>query len=229
MNIQGFQKMTLLDFPGRVACTVFAGGCNLRCPFCHNGGLVKTPMEHGNMEDTVLEYLARRRGVLDGVCLTGGEPLLQPDLEAFLLRLRQMGYQIKLDTNGALPHRLGEILQKGLVDYVAMDVKSSPLGYAAATGSDLPTELFAESMALIRGSGIAYEFRTTAVKGIHVENDFCEIGKWLKAEDPYFIQAFVDSGNLLGMGCSAFSEEEMQALLAAVKPYLPKAVLRGQA
>ena len=106
MNIQGFQKMTLLDFPGRVACTVFTGGCNLRCPFCHNGGLVRTPMEHGNMTEVVFDYLSRRRGILDGVCLTGGEPLLQPDLKDFLLRLHEMGYLVKLDTNGALPKRL---------------------------------------------------------------------------------------------------------------------------
>lgn len=228
MNIQGFQKMTLLDFPGRVACTVFTGGCNLRCPFCHNGGLVRTPMEHGNMTQTVLEYLAQRRGILDGVCVTGGEPLLQPDITQFLLQVREMGYLVKLDTNGALPKRLGEVLAKGLVDYIAMDVKSSPRGYAKATGSDLSTDVFAESMELIRGSGIPYEFRTTAVKGIHEGNDFCEIGKWLKAEDPYFIQTFVDSGNLLGNGCSAFDEHEMQAILEAVKPYLPKATLRGR-
>lgn len=228
MNIQGFQKMTLLDFPGRVACTVFTGGCNLRCPFCHNGGLVRTPMEHGNMTDTVLDYLSRRRGILDGVCLTGGEPLLQPDLEDFLFRLHEMGFLIKLDTNGALPKRLSRVLDAGLVDYVAMDVKSSPEGYGRATGSDISPEVFAESMDLIRGSGIPYEFRTTAVKGIHEVNDFCEIGKWLRAEDPYFIQTFVDSGNLLGSGCSAFDEEEMQTILSAVKPYLPRAELRGQ-
>ena len=228
MNIQGFQKMTLLDFPGRVACTVFTGGCNLRCPFCHNGGLVRTPMEHGNMTDVVFDYLSRRRGILDGVCLTGGEPLLQPDLADFLSRLHEMGYLVKLDTNGALPKRLSEVLGAGLVNYVAMDVKSSPTGYARATGSDISPEVFAESMDLIRGSGIPYEFRTTAVKGIHEENDFCEIGKWLRAEDPYFIQTFVDSGNLLGTGCSAFDEGEMQSILAAVKPYLPRAALRGQ-
>ena len=228
MNIQGFQKMTLLDFPGRVACTVFTGGCNLRCPFCHNGGLVRTPMEHGNMTDAVLDYLSRRRGILDGVCLTGGEPLLQPDLEDFLFRLHEMGFLIKLDTNGALPKRLSRVLDAGLVDYVAMDVKSSPEGYGRATGSDISPEVFAESMDLIRGSGIPYEFRTTAVKGIHEVNDFCEIGKWLRAEDPYFIQTFVDSGNLLGSGCSAFDEEEMQTILSAVKPYLPRAELRGQ-
>ena len=228
MNIQGFQKMTLLDFPGRVACTVFTGGCNLRCPFCHNGGLVRTPMEHGNMTDTVLDYLSRRRGILDGVCLTGGEPLLQPDLEDFLFRLHEMGFLIKLDTNGALPKRLSWVLDAGLVDYVAMDVKSSPEGYGRATGSDISPEVFAESMDLIRRSGIPYEFRTTAVKGIHEVNDFCEIGKWLRAEDPYFIQTFVDSGNLLGSGCSAFDEEEMQTILLAVKPYLPRAELRGR-
>lgn len=228
MNIQGFQKMTLLDFSEKVACTVFTGGCNLRCPFCHNGGLVRTPMEYGNMTETVFDYLSQRRGILDGVCVTGGEPLLQPDIAEFLLRVREMGYLVKLDTNGALPKKLRSVLAEGLVDYVAMDVKSSPSGYAKATGSDLSTDVFAESMELIRESGISYEFRTTAVKGIHEVQDFCEIGKWLRAEDPYFIQTFVDSGNLLGNDCLAFDEDEMQAILEAVRLYLPKAKLRGR-
>ena len=128
MNIQGYQKLTLLDYPGKVACTVFTGGCNLRCPFCHNGDLVSHPMGYPNACDEVADYLARRRGLLDGVCVTGGEPLLQPDLKEFLKQLKAWGYPVKLDTNGTLPLRLREILKTGLVDYVAMDIKSSPAG-----------------------------------------------------------------------------------------------------
>lgn len=227
MNVQGFQKLTLLDFPGKVACTVFTGGCNLRCPFCHNAGLVRTPYEGESFEREVFDYLERRRGLLDGVCVTGGEPLLQPDLEAFLSRVKQMGYLVKLDTNGSLPERLGRLLSTGLVDRVAMDVKSSPEGYAKAIGCDVDLSKFFESVELLKSASVAYEFRTTAVKGIHTVSDFEAIGKWLAGDSPYFIQRFVDSGNLLGQGCQAFSEEEHVLLLAAVKPYLPNASLRG--
>ena len=229
MTIKGLAKLTLLDFPGRVACTIFTGGCNLRCPFCHNASLaVRSAEVDAIPEEELFSFLQKRRGILTGVCITGGEPLLNPDIDVLIEKIRSLGYAVKLDTNGALPKRLCEVLDAGLVDYVAMDVKSSPEGYGRATGSDISPEVFAESMDLIRRSGIPYEFRTTAVKGIHEVNDFCEIGKWLRAEDPYFIQTFVDSGNLLGSGCSAFDEEEMQTILLAVKPYLPRAELRGQ-
>ncbi len=227
MNIQGFQKMTLLDYPGKVACTVFTGGCNLLCPFCHNAGLVRTPNEGESFEDEVFAYLTRRRGLLDGICVTGGEPLLQPDLQDFLSRVKQMGYLVKLDTNGSLPERLARLLSTGLVDRVAMDIKSSPKGYAEAIGCNADFSRFAESVELIKASGIEYEFRTTAVKGIHTAEDFESIGKWLAGDSSYFIQRFVDSGNLLGQGCQAFSDEEHEALLAIVKPYLPNACLRG--
>lgn len=229
MNVQGFQKLTLLDFPGRVGCTVFTGGCNLRCPFCHNAGLVRNPVEGANQEQEVLKFLAGRRGLLDGVCITGGEPLLQPDLEQFIRRVKELGYLVKLDTNGALPERLEALLKTGLVDYVAMDVKSSPAGYALASGSEIEVSRFERSIRLLQSAGIAYEFRTTAVKGIHTVEDFSEIGRWLAGDSPYFIQTFVASDNLLGSGCEAFSQDETEALLNAVKPYLPAARLRGQA
>lgn len=228
MNIQGVQKLTLLDFPGQVACIVFTGGCNLRCPFCHNAGLVRTPLAEENQTATVLEYLSGRRGMLDGVCITGGEPLLQPDLLDFMQKVRDMGYRIKLDTNGLLPRRLAAVLESGLVDYVAMDVKSSPEGYAAAAGSEVDIAAIDESICLLRGSGVDHEFRTTAVKGIHTVADFEAIGRWLAGPQvKYFIQGFVDSGNLLGSDCAAFSQEEMAALLAAVRPFIPGAALRG--
>lgn len=227
MNIQGFQKLTLLDYPEKVACTVFTGGCNLLCPFCHNAGLVRTPNAGESFENEVFAYLTRRQGLLDGVCVTGGEPLLQPDLQEFLARVKQMGFLVKLDTNGSMPERLGSLLSTGLVDRVAMDIKSSPEGYAKAVGCNVDMARFCESIEVIRSAGIDYEFRTTAVKGIHTVEDFESIGKWLAGDSPYFIQRFVDSGNLLGEGCQAFSEEEHQALLAAVLPYLPNARLRG--
>ncbi len=227
MNIQGYQKLSLLDYPGRVACTVFTGGCNLRCPFCHNAGLVRTPMEHDGVQAEVLEYLGKRRGLLDGVCVTGGEPLLQPDLTEFVRQLKAMGYLVKLDTNGSLPRKLKEVLEGGMIDYVAMDIKGSPEHYARAIGADLDIAPFMESVELIKSSSVAHEFRTTAVKGIHTTDDFASIGKWLGATEAYYIQGFVDSGNLLGSGCEAFSEAEMQTLLQTVRPFIPGAALRG--
>lgn len=227
VNIQGFQKMTLLDYPGTIACTIFTGGCNLRCPFCHNAGLVRTPASVPNMEQDVLTYLAQRKGLLDGVCITGGEPLLQPDLAEFMTKVRAMGYRVKLDTNGSMPERLRHLLDSGLVDYVAMDVKNAPEHYTAASGSDIPAELFLQSILVLRESGIPHEFRTTAVKGIHTADDFRQIAQVLNGSDRYFIQRFVDSGNLLSDGWSAFSEDEMQQLLHIVREQIPGAEIRG--
>ena len=227
MNVQGYQKLTLLDYPGRTACTVFTGGCNLRCPFCHNAGLVRTPLAGPNLTDEVLGYLQKRRGILDGVCVTGGEPLLQPDLEHFLRQIKEMGYAVKLDTNGMLPERLRAILATKLVDYVAMDIKSSPDGYPAATGSDADVSAVSDSLSILRDSGIPYELRTTAVRGIHTEADFAAIGQWIGDVPAYFIQRFVDSGQLLGSGFDAFTPEEMERLLTTVRTYTPSAQLRG--
>jgi len=226
MNIQGYQKLTLLDFPGKVACTVFTGGCNLRCPFCHNGSLVRAPGAHENALEEVLAYLRKRRGLLDAVCISGGEPLLQPDLAAFILQLKEMGYLVKLDTNGALPQVLQPLLTAGLPDYVAMDVKSSPAGYPLATGIAADASAFLQSIELIRQSGIPHEFRTTVVKGIHKEQDLVAIARLL-GDETYFLQGFVDSGDLLGEGCAAFSPQEMQAMLDAVRIHTPRAALRG--
>ncbi|MBQ8431738.1 MAG: anaerobic ribonucleoside-triphosphate reductase activating protein [Clostridia bacterium] len=227
MNIQGYQKMTLLDFPGKVACTVFTGGCNLRCPFCHNAGLVRSPKEYDNLESEVLSYLSKRRGILDGVCVTGGEPLLQPDLGDFLKQVKEMGLAVKLDTNGSLPALLESLLATGWVDYVAMDVKSSPEGYSAAVGRPTDFAPFRESIRLLKESGIPHEFRTTAVKGIHTPEDFEKISREI-GDAAYFIQAFVDSGNLLGEGCTAFDREESLALLEQARTHTPRARLRGQ-
>ena len=228
MNIQGYQKMSLLDYPEHVACTVFTGGCNLHCPFCHNAGLVRTPVSEPNATEEVLRYLERRRGLLDGVCISGGEPLLQPDLETFLRQVKHLGYLVKLDTNGSLPRRLAALLSTGLVDYVAMDVKSSPAGYAAAVGGEVDMSVFEASVKQLLEGDIPHEFRTTAVKGIHTLQDFEEIGRWLKGAKRYYLQRFVDSGNLLGEGCGAFSDEEMAAILQVVRQYIPEARLRGQ-
>ena len=227
MNIQGFQKLTLLDYPGRTACTVFTGGCNLRCPFCHNADLVRTPIAGPNLTDEVLTYLMRRQGILDGVCITGGEPLLQPDLVDFIRQIKELGYAVKLDTNGALPDRLAALLDTDLVDYVAMDVKSSPAGYAAAAGVDTDWTVFDRSIRILQESGVPHEFRTTAVGGLHTPEDFAAIGRWLSGASAYYIQRFVDSGRLLGEGFSPFSIEEMERLLTVAREHIPTAQLRG--
>ncbi len=228
MNVQGYQKLTLLDFPERVACTVFTGGCNLRCPFCHNASLVLKPREGANLEEEVLSYLQGRRGILEGVCITGGEPLLQPDLSDFVKQVKNMGYSVKLDTNGSDPDALSALLSTGMIDYVAMDIKSSPAHYEAAIGKAFPVERFQRSVEALCSSGIPHEFRTTLVKGIHKVEDMDGIGKWLAGEEKYFLQGFVDSGNLLGSGFEAFSQEEMKEFLQTIRKYIPKAKLRGQ-
>lgn len=226
VNIQGYQKVTLLDFPGRVACTVFTGGCNLRCPFCHNGGLVREPLAHPNAAAEVLDYLSTRCGILDGVCLTGGEPLLQPDLADFIAKVKDMGLAVKLDTNGSLPERLRAVLSTGLVDHVAMDIKSSLPGYPKAIGCDMDTAPFVESMAIIRQSGASFEFRTTVVKGLHTADDLVAVAAMI-GDVPYFLQKFVDSGHLLTPGWSAFSDDDMQSILTAVRVHTPRAAIRG--
>lgn len=225
MNVQGFQKLTLLDFPQKTACTIFTGGCNLRCPFCHNATLVQKPMENNNQTEYVLDYLKKRVGILDGVCITGGEPLLQPDLKDFIKKIKELGYKVKLDTNGALPKRLKEVI--GLVDYVAMDIKAGFSNYKKATCSDIDVSAFKDSIYIIRNSGIDHEFRTTCVKGIHTINDFTEIGELLQGEKKYFIQGFVDSGNLI-KGGEAFTKDEMHEFLNEIKKYIPEAELRGE-
>ncbi len=228
MNIQGFQRLTLLDYPGKVACTVFTGGCNLRCPFCHNAPLVLSPAAQRSMEGEVLSYLQKRRGLLDGVCVTGGEPLLQPELPRFLSAVRAMGYLVKLDTNGTLPAPLKALLVAGLVDYVAMDIKAAPEHYALAAGTDVDLARVRESVDLIRSSGVEHEFRTTVVRGIHTQADFEAIGQWLEGAERYFLQPFRDSGDILSPGCVGFSHDELALFLRTVQAYIPAAALRGE-
>ncbi len=224
--ISGLQKLTLLDFPGRTACTVFFGGCNFRCPFCHNASLVHGAGDQIELED-FFAFLRGRQGILDGVAVTGGEPLLQPQLPAFLQRIRDMGFQVKLDTNGSFFKRLLELVEAGLVDYVAMDIKSSKEGYARAAGCTVDMDSICKSVAYLLEEQVEYEFRTTAAKGIVDPQDFLGIAQWIRGAKQYFIQGFVDSGDLLGSGAGAYSREEMEALRESVLPYVPSARLRG--
>ena len=227
MRLGGLAKLTLLDFPGRVACTVFTLGCGFRCPFCHNASLVTHPEESITAAE-VLEFLKKRRGLLDGVCVTGGEPLLQPDLADFLAAVRALGYATKLDTNGAHPAGLRALVEAGLVDYVAMDIKNSRAKYAETVGLPAMPTGVTESAAYLLSGVVPYEFRTTVVDELHEPEDFVAIGEWIRGAEHYYLQTFTDSGDLIGEGMSAPSPEKMRACLAAVRPFVPAAELRGQ-
>ncbi len=226
MKINGLLKLTLLDFPGHTACTVFTAGCNFRCPFCHNATLVRGEGEDIS-EEEFFKFLSKRQGLLDGVCITGGEPLLQRDIADFMRRIKEMGFAVKLDTNGSFPEKLRELLESGLVDYVAMDIKSSPEGYSRAAGVRADTEKICESVELLKGCSVPFEFRTTVARGAVLPSDMEGIGKLICGCEKYFLQGFVDSGDILGEGCGAYTKEEMEEMLAEVKKYVPTAELRG--
>ena len=228
MKIAGIQKLTLLDYPGFVACTVFMYGCNFRCPFCHNAELVVGSGENLSFsEDSFWELLENRRGILEGVVISGGEPLLQPDLAAFLSEIKEKGYLVKLDTYGSFPDRLKRLTDEKLIDFVAMDVKNSPEKYALTAGTPVDTVRIGQSIALLLEKNIPYEFRTTAVKELHTAADFTKIGRWIQGAEQYYIQCFRDSENLLSDGCSKPSPEDLQAYLAAAREYVPQTNLRG--
>lgn len=230
MLISGLQKLTLLDYPGMVACTVFTGGCNLRCPFCHNSSLVLPErLAHDTDEEQVLSFLRKRRGTLDGVAVTGGEPLLHKDIDGFLARVHEMGYKIKLDTNGSFPDRLMAIVKSGLVDRVAMDIKNSPELYSATVGiPGFDLEPVERSKNFLLEGSIDYEFRTTVVKGLHTEESITEAARWIAGAKEYYLQQFKDSGDVLAIdGLSAYDEKEMHALAGAAAVYVPAAAVRG--
>ena len=219
--------MTMLDFPGKIACTVFTHGCNLRCPFCHNSILVTEDVEYVSV-DEIFSYLERRRRMLDGVCITGGEPLLQPDIFEFMGEIKKMGLLVKLDTNGAYPERLKEAIERGLVDYVAMDIKNCREKYALTAGVEgLDVSPFEKSVEILMSSGIDYEFRTTVVRELHSLDDMKKIGEWIRGAKRYFLQGFVDSGALIGKGLSAHEKNTLEAFKEAVSAYIPAVQLRG--
>lgn len=229
MIIHGFQKTTLLDYPGKVACTVFTGGCNFRCPFCHNASLVLRPEDTETYsEEEILSFIYKRRGIIDGMCLTGGEPLINADVGDFLRKVKDAGISVKLDTNGSFPARLKELVSGGLVDYVAMDIKNRPEKYASTTGIDgLAFEKIRESIEFLLSGKVDFEFRTTTVKEFHTPEDFIAIGQLIKGAPRYFIQAYKNSGELISDGLSPLSREEYQKCLENVKPFVKEANLRG--
>lgn len=229
MEIHGFNKTTLLDYPGHVAATIFTGGCNFRCPFCHNADLVLDPKSQPMVsEEEVLSHLKKRRGILEGVCITGGEPSLQSDLPDFIRKIRELGYLVKLDTNGYRPQVLRQLLEEGMLDYVAMDVKASPENYEKAAGCPgLDFSLIEESIAVLKNCKIPYEFRTTVVQGLHSVQEFDTIGRLLEGSRAYYLQAFRESENVIQEGFRAFPEEIMEEIREKARKYIDKVELRG--
>ena len=228
MKIEALQKLTLLDYPGKMAATVFTYGCNLRCPFCHNALLVTEESEGGIDAEEVLSFLSKRKGMLEGVCVTGGEPLLQPDIEDFLKAIKGMGFMVKLDTNGTFPKKLKNVVRKGLVDYVAMDVKNCRDKYALTSGKTcMDLSAVDESIRFLLSGEVEVEFRTTVVKNFHTEEDLLKITDWISGADRYFLQQFVDSGNLINENLEGYSDAELTSIYKQVKRKLPVTKLRG--
>ena len=230
LKLSGLQKLTLLDFPGTMACTVFTCGCNFRCPFCHNAPLVLPDSSGETLEESeLIDFLKKRSGIIDGVVFTGGEPLLHSDILDLFKRIKELGYKIKLDTNGSFPATLEKAVNERLVDRVAMDIKSSPSEYFKAIGTDrVDFSKIEYSKSFLMTNGINYEFRTTVVKGIHTMENLIEAAKWIEGAKEYYLQQFKDSGNLLaGKGLSEFSKAEMEKLADAIRPYVPAVALRG--
>lgn len=228
MEIHGLQKMTLLDYPGKVACTVFLAGCDFRCPYCHNSQLIDGSLPSLMDQEELLSFLDKRRGLLDGVCITGGEPLLRPDLAQLLEAVKALGYPVKLDTNGSHPQRLRALAAAGLVDYVAMDIKNSPQRYPETAGlPSLNLDSIRESAAFLLTGAVDYEFRTTVVAELHHDDDFLSIGQWLRGAKRYFLQAFADRDTVLAPGLHTPHREDMERWAGLLRPFMQQVELRG--
>ncbi|MBQ9997703.1 MAG: anaerobic ribonucleoside-triphosphate reductase activating protein [Clostridia bacterium] len=227
MLISGLQKLTLLDFPGTVSCIVFTHGCNFRCPFCHNSSLVGGPAREEISENEVVDFLKSRKNILDGVVVSGGEPLLHPDIAEFLKKVKELGYKVKIDTNGTKPEMLKKLVNDGLVDYVAMDIKNSPEQYKSATGVDGLLEAVTESKDFLLSGNVEYEFRTTVVKGIHTKEQLVSLAKWIKGAKKYYLQKYKCSENVLNPeGLDSFSDEEMEGFLAEISSIINMSCIR---
>lgn len=229
MLIKGLQKLTLLDFPEKIACTVFLGGCNFRCPYCHNASLV-IPEKFGEdiSEEEFFGFLKMRRGRLEGVCISGGEPTLHKELPSFIEKIKSYIPEVKLDTNGTNPEMLEELIMRGLVDYVAMDIKNSREKYPMTVGkADFDTSAVERSAEILMRGKIPFEFRTTVVKELHTAKDVESIGRWLSGNEKFYLQTFKDSGDLISSGMSAYSDREMDELTRILKKHIPGAEWRG--
>ncbi len=236
MLILGFQKTTLLDYPEHIASTIFTGGCNFRCPYCHNKDIVfaKESIDAHALtpysESEILSHLQKRKNVLTGVCITGGEPTLQPDLAEFLAKVKALGYQIKLDTNGYRPDTMISLIEAGLVDYVAMDIKNSPTKYAQTIGlsaCDIDNIEKSVNYLIHSNHGIAYEFRTTIVAELHTAEDMSHIAAWLQGANAYYLQSYTESERIIAPGFHAHNKEVLESMLTLCKEKITNTYLRG--
>ena len=229
LRIVGLQKVTLLDFPGAVACTVFTGGCNFRCPFCHNAPLVSEGKSGETLaEGDVFSYLEKRRKILDGVVVSGGEPTVHKDLPELLSRIKSLGFLVKLDTNGSHPGMLRQLMEDGLVDRVAMDIKNGPKQYRQAAGVEVDLQAVEESKRLLMEGRVDYEFRTTLVRGLHTQESVLALAKWIQGAREYYLQVYQDTGNVLRpQGLGPFDKRQMLEFAESIKPYVPAVQVRG--
>jgi pyruvate formate lyase activating enzyme len=228
MQIYGLQKMTLLDYPEHVAATIFLSGCDFKCPFCHNFELVDGTAEPVMDEEELFAFLNKRKGILDGVAISGGEPCLHKELPEFIKRIRELGYSIKLDTNGYHPEMLSGLMNEGLVDYVAMDIKNSAEKYGMTAGlKSFDIAPIQASIDILMNSKIDYEFRTTVIKEYHNEKDFESIGEMIKGAKKYYLQQYICRDTVPDKTLNPPSEEELNQYLVVVRKNVPNALLRG--
>ena len=232
--ICGLQKMTLLDFPGKIACTVFLGGCNFRCPFCHNSELFMGKPEKLMEDEEFFTFLKSRKGLLDGVCVSGGEPTLYKNLPEFLAKIKELGFLVKLDTNGSRPALVKELAEKNLVDYIAMDVKNSPAMYAQTVGLEsMDLAAIEESLRFLIGGTVPYELRTTLVSQLHTEESIQDMGAWLGGlvtgmkPKQLFLQSFVDRDTVLFAGLSAPETDTTAKFAKILEPFCQRVTVRN--
>ena len=228
MKICGLNKTTLLDYPGCVAATIFVGGCNFRCPFCHNGDLV---LHSGKMDsysqEEIFAFLKKRKNVLEGVCVTGGEPTLCKELPEFIGEIKKLGYKVKLDTNGSNPEMLKELVENGVVNYVAMDIKAPMENYDKVSGMTVDVKKIEQSVALLKNGKVPYEFRTTVVKELHTKEDFEKIGQWLMGAERYYLQSYQETDKNISKGYSALTKDELLEIAELLKKYIKNVELRS--
>ncbi len=229
MIIHGIQKLTLVDYPGKCACILFSGACNFRCPFCQNGSLVLHPENEPVIsEDELFSFLKKRKNMLDGVVVTGGEPTINSDLIPFLGRIKELGYSVKLDTNGYLPTMLKNAVKSGSVDYVAMDIKTSLDEYDLLTGVKTDTSRIEESIAFLLEGNVDYEFRTTVVRELHKRENFVKIGETIRGCRRYFLQSFVQSEDTIQKGFASPSLEDLQGYVKLLNSYIENVSIRDR-
>lgn len=228
MKICGLNKTTLLDYPGCVAATIFVGGCNFRCPFCHNGDLV---LHSGKMDsysqEEIFAFLKKRKNVLEGVCVTGGEPTLCKELPEFIGEIKKLGYKVKLDTNGSNPEMLKELVENDVVNYVAMDIKAPMENYDKVSGMTVDVKKIEQSVALLKNGKVPYEFRTTVVKELHTKEDFEKIGQWLMGAERYYLQSYQETDKNISKGYSALAKDELLEIAELLKKYIKNVELRS--